>query len=124
MERRPPVHARGKLWTPAFAGASALREDALFAWWKSVSEPVASSVIEGNCVAVRRGGEQPEMNRQSVEPAPAQAGDDEPDSACSGGEPARSWRSPEAAGGAEATDKATAGPPAWLRSECREGRAE
>jgi hypothetical protein len=51
---------------PAFAGASALREDALFAWWKSVSEPVASSVIEGNCVAVRRGGEQPGMNRQSV----------------------------------------------------------
>ena len=51
---------------PLFAGMSALREDALFAWWKSVSEPVVGSVIEGNCVAVRRGGEQPEMNRQSV----------------------------------------------------------
>ena len=51
---------------PAFAGTGALREDALFAWWKSVSEPVVGSVIEGNCVAVRRGGEQPEMNRQSV----------------------------------------------------------
>jgi hypothetical protein len=24
------------------------------------------SVIDGNCVAVRRGGEQPEVNRQSV----------------------------------------------------------
>ena len=53
-------------WVPACAGTSALREDALFAWWKSVSEPVVGSVIEGNCVAVRRGGEQPEMNRQSV----------------------------------------------------------
>ena len=51
---------------PLTAGTSALREDALFAWWKSVSEPVVGSVIEGNCVAVRRGGEQPEMNRQSV----------------------------------------------------------
>jgi len=66
---------------PAFAGMSALREDALLARCKSVSEPVAGSVIEGNCVAARRGGEQPEVNRQSVEPAPAQAGDDEPDSA-------------------------------------------
>jgi protocatechuate 3,4-dioxygenase beta subunit len=36
-------------------------------------EPVVGSVIEGNCVAVRRGGEQPEVNRQSVEPASAQA---------------------------------------------------
>ena len=53
-------------WITALAGMSALREDALFAWWKSVSEPVVGSVIEGNCVAVRRGGEQPEMNRQSV----------------------------------------------------------
>ena len=53
-------------WIPAFAGMSALRKDALFAWCESVPEPVAGSVIEGNCVAVRRGGEQPEMNRQSV----------------------------------------------------------
>jgi hypothetical protein len=45
---------------------SALREDALLARCKSVSEPVVGSVIEGNCVAVRRGGEQPEVNRQSV----------------------------------------------------------
>ena len=52
--------------TPAFAGVSAPREGALSARCKSVPEPVAGSVIEGNCVAVRRGGEQPEVNRQSV----------------------------------------------------------
>ena len=51
-------------WMPAFAGMSALREDALLARCKSVSEPVAGSVIEGNCVAARRGGEQPEVNRR------------------------------------------------------------
>ena len=43
-----------------------VREDALSARCKSVPEPVAGSEIEGNCVAVRRGGEQPEVNRQSV----------------------------------------------------------
>ena|SRR5205823_11006797 len=64
-----------------FRGNECVREDALSARCKSVPEPVAGSVIEGNCVAARRGGEQPEVNRQSVEPAPAQAGDDEPDSA-------------------------------------------
>jgi hypothetical protein len=58
-----------------------VREDALSARCKSVWEPVAGSVIEGNCVAAMRGGEQLEVNRRSVEPAPAEAGDDEPDSA-------------------------------------------
>ena len=82
------------------------------------------SVIEGNCVAARRGGEQPEVNRRSVEPAPAQAGDDEPDSAQVCGEPAHTWRSLEATAGAEATDKATGGQHAWLRAECRDGKAE
>ena len=53
-------------WVPALAGMSALREDALLARCKSVSEPVAGSVIEGNCVAARRAGEQPEVNRQSI----------------------------------------------------------
>jgi hypothetical protein len=42
-----------------------VREDALSARCKSVPEPVVGSVIEGNCVAERRGGEQPEVNRQS-----------------------------------------------------------
>ena len=57
----------GVPWMPgARPGMSALREDALLARCKSVSEPVAGSVIEGNCVAARRGGEQPEVNRQSV----------------------------------------------------------
>ena len=49
-----------------FRGHECVREDALSARWKSVPEPVVGSVIEGNCVAVRRGGEQPEVNRQSV----------------------------------------------------------
>jgi hypothetical protein len=47
-------------------GNECVREDALSARWKSVREPVAGSVIEGNCVAARRGGEQPEVNDQSV----------------------------------------------------------
>src|SRR5271157_4732806 len=45
---------------------SASREDALSARCKSVPGMVAVPEIEGNCVAVRRGGEQPEVNRQSV----------------------------------------------------------
>ena len=54
MEGRPP---------PTM---SASREDALSARCKSVPGSVAGPEIEGNCVAVRRGGEQPEVNRQSV----------------------------------------------------------
>jgi hypothetical protein len=49
-----------------FRGNECVREDALSARWKSVPEPVAGSVIKGNCAAARRGGEQPEVNRQSV----------------------------------------------------------
>ena len=45
---------------------SASREDALSARWKSVPGMVAIPEIEGNCVAARQGGEQPEVNRQSV----------------------------------------------------------
>ena len=44
-------------------------------------------VVEGNCVVVRRGGEQPNANDQSVGYEPVSAG------CC--GEPADSWRSPE-----------------------------
>ena len=51
---------------PRFRGNECVREDALSARWKSVPGMVASPVIEGNCVAARRGGEQPEVNRQSV----------------------------------------------------------
>ena len=51
---------------PRFRGDECVREDALSARWESVREPVAGSVIEGNCVAARRGGEQPEVNQQSV----------------------------------------------------------
>jgi hypothetical protein len=50
---------------------------------------------EGNCVVARRGGEQPEANWQSAEPALAKAGDNELDSAGWYDEPAHSWRSPE-----------------------------
>ncbi len=36
------------------------------AGWKSPSRLGLSLVTEGNCVAVRRGGEQPEVNDQSA----------------------------------------------------------
>ena len=73
-------------------------------------------VAEGNCVAGRRGGEQPEANRQSV------------------GERIRfgvnPWRArwitvkPGITEGAETTDKAAFGRIAWLGSEWREGKAD
>jgi hypothetical protein len=73
-------------------------------------------VAEGNCVAVRRGGEQPEANRQSV------------------GERIRfgvnPWRAcwisakPGTTEGAETTDKAAFGRIAWLGAEWREGKAD
>ena len=50
----------------SFGWDGCVREDALTARCKSAPEPVAGSVIEGNCVAARRGGEQPEVNRQSA----------------------------------------------------------
>jgi len=52
-------------WVPAFRRERCVREDALSARCKSVPEPVVGSVIESNCVAVRRGGEQLEVNWQS-----------------------------------------------------------
>jgi hypothetical protein len=51
---------------PGFRRGECAREGALSARCKSVPEPVVGSVIEGNRVAARRGGEQPEVNRQSV----------------------------------------------------------
>ncbi len=39
-----------------------VREDAVSARCKSVPGIVAVPEIEGNCVAARRGGEQPEVN--------------------------------------------------------------
>jgi hypothetical protein len=51
---------------PRLRGNECVREDALSARWKSVREPVAGFVVEGNCVAMRRGGEQPEVNWQSA----------------------------------------------------------
>jgi len=51
---------------------SASREDALSARCKSVPGMVAVPEIEGNCVAVRRGGEQPEVNRQSGRACPGE----------------------------------------------------
>ena len=75
-----------------------------------------SFVAEGNCVAARRGGEQPEANRQSV------------------GERIRfgvnPWRAcwmvakPGTVDGAETTDKAATERLAWLGAERREDRAE
>jgi len=45
---------------------SCARKVATSARWKSVSEKATNSVAEGNCVAVKRGGEQPEANCRSV----------------------------------------------------------
>jgi len=50
---------------PGLRREGCVREDALSARCKSVPEPVVGSVIESNCVAVRRGGEQLEVNWQS-----------------------------------------------------------
>ncbi len=50
---------------PDKPGHECVREDALSARCKSVPGMVAVPEIEGNCVAARRGGEQPEVNRQS-----------------------------------------------------------
>ena len=41
-----------------------VRESVLSAWWESVPCEVTSYVAEGNCVAARRGGEQPEAKGQ------------------------------------------------------------
>jgi hypothetical protein len=69
---------------------------------------------EGNCVAVRRGGEQPEANRQSA-----------------GGRTrfgVTPWRAcwmtakPGIADGAETTGKAAIGRIAWLGAEWRDGK--
>jgi hypothetical protein len=109
---------------PTSVGMSASREDALSARCKSAPGIVAVPEIEGNCVAARRGGEQPEVNRQSVEPAPAKAGGDEPVSAGSRGEPAHVWRSLEQLMALKRLIlKATIGRITWLRSECRDGKA-
>jgi hypothetical protein len=61
-------------------------EGAESAGCKSLSRFGLNLVTEGNCVAARRGGEQPEVNDRSV--------GHERDSACCRGEPAPSWRSP------------------------------
>ena len=73
-------------------------------------------VAEGNCVAVRGGGEQPEANRQA-EGAQIRFG-------------VNPWRTrgmmvkPGTTEGAETTDKATFGWIAWLGTEWREGKAD
>ena len=43
-----------------------VREDALSVRWKSAPWDVTAHEAEGNCVAVRRGGEQPEAKEQPV----------------------------------------------------------
>jgi hypothetical protein len=47
-------------------GDECVREDALSTEWESWSCEVTTHVAEGNCVAARRGGEQPEANAQPV----------------------------------------------------------
>ena len=73
------------------------------------------SAIEGNCVAVRQGGEQPEVKDWSV--------GDEPDSAGCCGELACKGRNPKHAVHAEMADKAMCGRIKWLGAERSEVRA-
>lgn len=67
------------------------------------------SVIESNCVTVRWGGEQLEMNDQSV--------GDEPDSAGCGGEPVWGRRSLKIALDVAMADKTIEGRIKWLGME-------
>ena len=53
----PSVH-----WVPGFRRDECVREYALSAGCKSMPCEVTTHVAEGNCVAARRGGEQPEAN--------------------------------------------------------------
>lgn len=93
-----------------------VREDALSAGWKSLPREVTSRVVESNCAAVRRGGEQQETKEQPV--------GDEPDTAEWHGEPARVGRSLEVIGHAGVTIKAMSGCATWVGMGCSEGRAE
>jgi hypothetical protein len=43
-------------------GHECVRESVVSTRWESVSCEVTAYVAEGNCVAARRGGEQPEAN--------------------------------------------------------------
>ena len=54
------------LWIPAFAGMSAPGSRRDLRGESPLLGLCPIPVVEGNCVAVRRGGEQPEANKQSV----------------------------------------------------------
>jgi hypothetical protein len=62
------VHAKDmkEPWCLATSERECVREDVLSARCKSAPGRVARPAIEGNCVAAMRGGEQPEVDRQSV----------------------------------------------------------
>ena len=47
-------------------GGECVRQSVWSAWWESVPCEVTAYVVEGNCVAEGRGGEQPEANDQSI----------------------------------------------------------
>jgi hypothetical protein len=49
---------------PRLRGDECVRDVGLSARWESLSCEVTSHVAEGNCVAARRGGEQPQANEQ------------------------------------------------------------
>jgi len=54
------------LWIPAFAGMSAPGSRRDLGGESPLPKLCPISEAEGNCVAVRRSGEQPEANKQSV----------------------------------------------------------
>jgi len=55
-----------EFWIPAYAGMSAPGSRRDLGGESPPPRLCPISVAEGNCVAVRRGGEQPEANMQSV----------------------------------------------------------
>ena len=57
------------MYNPSFLPGSrnpCAREGAQSVRWKSAPGEAITPEAEGNCVAARRGGEQPEANRQPV----------------------------------------------------------
>ena len=57
-EARNPDRAHGCIGWSGPGRDLCVREDALFAWWKSAPSGGYPDVAESNCVAVKRGGEQ------------------------------------------------------------------
>ena len=85
-----------------------------------MSEYATNSVAKGNCVAAKRGGEQPEANGRSVGKRSVRRKTN-PIRRCVSGEPARVGRSLELIDPARVAAKARVGRTTWLGAEREEG---